>query len=66
MKEEVFDRFAAHLDNNGIDIKKTHATAGPLLTFDPDKEQFTGKLADRANKLVKGDYRAGFTIPDTI
>ena len=66
MKEEVFGRFAAHLENNGIDIKKTRATAGPLLTFDPDKEQFTGDLADEANKLAKGDYREGFTIPDEV
>ncbi|MCP4849221.1 MAG: gfo/Idh/MocA family oxidoreductase, partial [Verrucomicrobiaceae bacterium] len=66
MKEEVFDRFASHLENNGIDIKKTNATAGPLLTFDPDKEQFTGEHSGEANKLVKGDYRDGFTIPDTV
>ena len=66
MKEEVFGRFAEHLDNNGIDIKKTRATAGPLLNFDPDKEIFTGDLADEANKLVKGDYREGFTIPEVV
>ena len=66
LKEEVFGRFAEHLENNGIDIKKTRATAGPLLNFDPDKEIFTGDLADEANKLVKGDYREGFTIPEEV
>ncbi len=66
MKQKVFDRFAAHLDNNGIDINKAKATTGPLLSFDPDKEQFIGDLADKANKLVKENYRAGFTIPEQV
>ena len=66
MKEEVFNRFAQHLDNNGIDIKKAQPTLGPLLNFDPDKELFTGDLSDQANQLVKGDYREGFRIPESV
>ena len=66
MKEEVFNRFAQHLENNGINIEKTQTTLGPLLNFDPDKEQFTGDLSEQANKLVKGDYREGFRIPESV
>ena len=66
MKEEVFNRFAQHLENNGINIEKTQTTLGPLLNFDPDKEQFTGDHSEQANKLVKGDYREGFRIPESV
>ena len=66
MKEEVYDRFASHLDKNGVDITKNKPTLGPLLSFDPDKELFTGDGAEKANKLVKGDYRKEFSIPDKV
>ena len=66
MKEEVYDRFAQHLENNGVDIAKSKPTLGPMLQFDPDKEVFVGDGADEANKLVKGDYRKEFSIPDTV
>ena len=66
MKEEVFNRFAQHLENNGINIEKTKTTLGPLLNFNPDKEQFTGDLSEQANELVKGDYRKGFRIPESV
>ena len=54
------------LENNGIDLSKAKATLGPLLSFDPDKEEFTGDLSNDANELVKGDYREGFQIPDVV
>ena len=66
LKLEVYNRFASHLENNGIDLSKAKATLGPLLSFDPDKEEFTGDLSNDANELVKGDYREGFQIPDIV
>ena len=66
MKMEVFERFAEHLDKNGVDLNKSKATLGPLLSFDPDKEVFTGDLSNDANELVKGDYRKGFQIPQVV
>ena len=39
---------------------------GPVLTFDPTKEQFTGPGADKANKLVSRDYRKPFVVPDKV
>jgi len=66
LKLEVYNSFASHLENNGIDLSKAKATLGPLLSFDPDKEEFTGDLSNDANELVKGDYREGFQIPDVV
>ena len=59
---DAFERFQAHLDANEIDISKEKATLGPLLTLDPDKEQFIGPHAQEANKLLTKKYRKGFVI----
>jgi len=61
---DAFERFGAHLDANEIDISKEKAALGPLLAFDPDKEQFTGARGDEANKLMTKKYRKGFSIAD--
>ena len=49
---DAFERFQAHLAANDIDISKSKVNLGPLLTMDPDKEEFTGPHADKANKLL--------------
>ena len=59
---DAFERFQAHLDANEIDISKEKAALGPLLTMDPDKEEFTGPRADEANKLLTKKYRKPFGI----
>ena len=59
---DAFERFQAHLDANEIDISKEKAALGPLLTMDPDKEEFTGPRADEANKQLTKKYRKGFVI----
>lgn len=59
---EAFGRFQAHLDVNEVDISRTNATLGPLLTMDPDKEEFIGPRADEANKLLTKKYRESFII----
>jgi hypothetical protein len=61
---ETWERVRSHLEANGVDLAKTPLTLGPALTFDPASEKFTGELADRANSLLKGDYREGFTLPN--
>jgi len=50
---------------DGVGIKENEAQymVGPWLTFDPDKEQFTGDHAEEANKLVFDPQRPGFEIP---
>ncbi len=59
---DAFERFQAHLDANEIDISKEKATIGPLLTMEPDAEEFIGPHADEANKLLTKKYRKGFVI----
>jgi len=59
---DAFERFQSHLDANEIDISKEKAALGPLLTMDPDKEEFTGPRADEANKLLTKKYRKAFAI----
>jgi hypothetical protein len=59
---DAFERFQTHLDANEIDISKEKASLGPLLTMDPDKEEFTGPRADEANKLLTKKYRKSFVI----
>ena len=59
---DAFERFQVHLDANEIDISKEKATLGPLLTMDPDKEEFSGPNASEANRMLTKKYRKGFVI----
>ncbi len=61
-----FDRFAAHLSANGIDLDKTPASLGPLLTMDSKTERFTGEFSEDANKLVAREYRKPFVVPENV
>jgi hypothetical protein len=62
----AYDRFKAHLSANGVDLGKTPATPGPMLTFDPDTERFTGEFSEAANRLVSRPYRAPFVVPQQV
>jgi predicted dehydrogenase len=59
---DAFEKFQGHLEANEIDINIEKATLGPLLTLDPDKEEFTGDHAKAANKLLTKKYRKPFAI----
>ena len=50
----------------GLPIDGMTYTIGPVLTFDPKTERFTGERADEANKLLRRDYRAPFVVPETV
>jgi len=64
--KESFERFDNHLYANRIDLKKIPFKLGPMLTFNPSGESFTGDFAGEANKLVRPDYRQPFVIPDKV
>jgi hypothetical protein len=51
-------------DGVGVPEDGNHYNVGPMLTFDPDKEVFTGEHAEAANKLIKDKNREGFVVPD--
>jgi len=61
---DAWQRFAEHLEANGVDLKQTQAVLGAALTFDGRQEQFTGPLAPTANGYLKNNYRDGWIIPE--
>jgi predicted dehydrogenase len=61
-----YERFQAHLAANGIDLAKTPAALGPMLTMDNDSERFAGEFSQDANKLVSREYRAPFVVPEKV
>ena len=63
---EVLDRFAAHLEANGVDLDKTPAVMGALLEVDPVTEGFLGEHAAEAATLATRPYRAPFVVPEKV
>jgi predicted dehydrogenase len=65
---EAFDRFRGHLEANGVDFAKAEVVVGPWLEVDPGREQFvgSGETVDRANALLRPEYRAPFVVPDRV
>jgi predicted dehydrogenase len=62
----AYQRFYDHLAANGVDLDKTPATLGAMLTFDPDTERFVGEFSQAANQLVSRQYRAPFVVPEEV
>ena len=61
---ETFDRMAAHLEANGVDLEKTKATLGAVLTMDARLERFTNNPG--ANKFLTREYRKPFVVPEKV
>ena len=51
-------------DGVGIPEDGNQYTVGPMLTFNPETERFTGDHADAANKLLKDKNREGYEVPE--
>jgi predicted dehydrogenase len=62
--QETLARMEEHLAANGVDIKNSQLTLGPVLRMDPKKEQFLGNR--KANALLTRDYRPGFVVPKKV
>jgi hypothetical protein len=58
----MFDRFVAHLKANEVDVDAPAITLGPWLETVPGEERFKDNAA--ADALVKGAYRAPYTVPE--
>ncbi len=56
----TFDRMAAHLAANDIDLEKSQVTLGQHLVMDPATETFPDN--PQASELAKGQYRAPFVV----
>jgi predicted dehydrogenase len=61
---ESFGRMLEHLKINEVDLDKTRATLGPVLTMDPKTERFKGN--SKANALLKRNYRKPYVITDMV
>lgn len=61
---ESFDRMAAHLDKNGIDLTKEQVALGVPLKMDPKTERFLGD--DKANEMLTRKYRAPYIVPEQV
>jgi hypothetical protein len=48
-----------------VDVDKATGLVGPKLSIDPKKEVFIGGN-DKANAMLKDEYRKGFEINDTV
>jgi len=58
----VFERFMEHLTAHGIDVNAKSVTLGPWLSIDRENERVQASRA--ANRLVRGTYRAPYTVPE--
>jgi hypothetical protein len=57
---------SANLSANGVDLDKTPATLGAMLTLAPDTERFVGEFSEAANRLVSRPYRPPFVVPENV
>lgn len=62
----AYDRMKAHLAANGVDLDRTPATLGAMLTFDTAAERFVGEFSEPANRLVSRPYRPPFVVPEKV
>ncbi|MBN2269277.1 MAG: Gfo/Idh/MocA family oxidoreductase [Sedimentisphaerales bacterium] len=63
---DSLDRMLEHLAANEVDLTAEPLTVGPMLTMDPEKEQYVGENSDMANMFVKRNYREPFVVPDKV
>jgi predicted dehydrogenase len=63
---DSFNRMLEHLAANQVDLEKEPITMGPMLTMDPQKEQYIGEYSAMANMFLKRNYREPFVIPESV
>lgn len=63
---EVYGRFRAHLAANGVDLDKTPATLGPVLSMNAKRERFVGDFSTEAGMLLSRNYRRPFVVPKKV
>ncbi len=61
---DSFDRLAAHLAANNVDISTDQLTFAEHLSFDPKTEKFIGNA--EADKLLTRQYRAPYIVPEKV
>jgi hypothetical protein len=61
---EAYDRMAAHLEANGVDLAQDDVKLGMPLKFNPRKERFLDNA--QANELVSRKYCQPFVVPEKV
>ncbi|MBQ9799545.1 MAG: Gfo/Idh/MocA family oxidoreductase [Thermoguttaceae bacterium] len=54
------------LRSNGISMVDSEIRVSPTMTFDGDKCQFVGEMAEMGNSFLKREYRAPFVVPEIV
>ena len=60
---ELVDGATSHLERNGVDVSESDFRISPVLEFDAEQQQFVGAGAEKANALLRREYRDEFTVP---
>jgi len=63
---DSLERMLAHLAANEVDLNAEPLTLGPMLTMDPEKEQYVGEYSEWANMYLKRNYREPFVVPEKV
>jgi predicted dehydrogenase len=71
LASQTLERIEKHLAANGIDPRKTPLAIGLCVHVDPRTETVTSVDGDpillpAARRLARGNYRAGFEVPDKV
>ena len=63
---EAFSRMKEHLVAEKVDLASAPNRIGPVLSFDPKAERFTGNDAANRDLLMKREYRKPFVVPESL
>jgi hypothetical protein len=61
---DAWQRMVEHLARNQVDLARTPLALGLPLAIDAGTERFVGAGAERANPLLRRNYRAPFVVPE--
>lgn len=62
----VLEEMKSQLAKFGVSPSDASITTSPLLSHDPQAEQFVGEHASLSNQFLKREYRGNFTVPEEV
>ena len=66
MWESVLGDMSKLLKAHDLRIESSDIKLSPLLTIDPQTEQFVGTNAENANRFIKREYRKNYEVPEIV
>jgi predicted dehydrogenase len=63
---DSFERFQEYLLLNEVRVSQTPRCLGPWLSMVSQAERFTGEFSEKANSLLRRDYRPPYVVPEQI